>query len=56
MNVFSAAKTLTCSRINENNEVCLNIKHFYYTQDQLGQMGIKNDILFYALKMTFTLR
>lgn len=41
MDISSAAKKLTCLKVNENNELCLNIKHSYYTQIQ-GQMGILN--------------
>lgn len=41
MDISSAAKKVTCLKVNENNEVCLNIKHSYYTQIQ-GQMGILN--------------
>ncbi|XP_062579475.1 uncharacterized protein LOC134241447, partial [Saccostrea cucullata] len=41
MDIPSAAKKLPCLKMNENNEVCLNVKHSYYTQIQ-GQMGILN--------------
>ena len=41
MDILSAANKLTCLKINENNEICPNVKQSYYTQVQ-GQMGILN--------------
>ena len=41
MDILSAANKLTCLKINENDEICLNVKHSYYTQIQ-SQMGILN--------------
>lgn len=34
MDISFAAKKFTCLKVNENNELCLNIKHSFYTQIQ----------------------